>query len=101
MNMKKVTRVEVIDNRGRSYVFDPRQWIGCQVRVETSLQDEGRTLKVFIYVTDPTPTDLTTDGVIRALRAQIKVEERAIAETRARLAALENESSQGGNQEKP
>lgn len=35
MNTGKVTRVEVIDHNGRSYVFDP-------------LQDDGRTLKVFV-----------------------------------------------------
>jgi len=38
----KVNRIEVIDKKGRSYVkyFDGK--------VEQSLQDEGRTLKIFI-----------------------------------------------------
>lgn len=39
----KVTRVEVIDQEGRSYVnWDVRN------RVELSYQDDGRTLKIFI-----------------------------------------------------
>ena len=39
----RVTRVEVIDQEGRSYVnWDERN------RVELSYQDDGRTLKVFI-----------------------------------------------------
>jgi hypothetical protein len=37
------TRVEVIDDNGRSYV----NWQGGN-KVELSIQDEGRTLKVFI-----------------------------------------------------
>ena len=39
----KITRVEVIDENGRSYV----NWSEDNV-VECSLQDEGRTLKVFV-----------------------------------------------------
>lgn len=39
----KVTRVEVIDQDGRSYV----NWDDNN-KVELSLQDNGRTLKVFI-----------------------------------------------------
>jgi hypothetical protein len=39
----KVTRVEVIDQRGRSYVH----WDDNN-KVELSFQDDGRTLKVFI-----------------------------------------------------
>jgi hypothetical protein len=39
----KVTRVEIIDENGRSYTnFDPNN------KVELSFQDDGRTLKVFI-----------------------------------------------------
>ena len=39
----KVTRVEVIDEDGRSYTnFDPNN------KVELSFQDDGKTLKVFI-----------------------------------------------------
>ena len=40
---RKITRVEVIDENGRSYV----NWSEDNV-VECSLQDEGRTLKVFV-----------------------------------------------------
>jgi len=43
MPMQGVTRVEVIDSRGRCYV----NWKAGN-KVELSLQDEGRTLKVFI-----------------------------------------------------
>lgn len=39
--MKDVTRVEVIDSAGRAYV-------ATNVTVELSVQDQGRTLKVFI-----------------------------------------------------
>jgi hypothetical protein len=39
----KVTRVEVIDENGRSYV----NW-NENNKVELSYQDDGRTLKVFI-----------------------------------------------------
>lgn len=41
--MDKVTRVEVIDENGRSYV----NWKPTN-KVELSIQDNGRTLKVFI-----------------------------------------------------
>ena len=43
MNTEKVTRVEVIDENGRSYV----NW-NDENKVELSLQDDGKTLKVFI-----------------------------------------------------
>lgn len=43
MKTEKVTRVEVIDEKGRSYV----NWKKDN-KVELSLQDDGRTLKVFI-----------------------------------------------------
>ena len=39
--MKDVTRVEVIDSSGRAYV-------ATNITVELSVQDQGRTLKVFI-----------------------------------------------------
>jgi hypothetical protein len=39
----KVTRVEVIDGQGRAYV----NWEDT-IKVQLSLQDDGRTLKVFI-----------------------------------------------------
>lgn len=43
MKTDKVNRVEVIDKNGRSYV----NWRSDN-KVELSLQDNGRTLKVFI-----------------------------------------------------
>ena len=42
--MKGVTRFEVIDNKGRSYV----KYLDKDERIKYSLQDEDRTLKVFI-----------------------------------------------------
>ena len=42
MDLKKVTRLEVIDSKGRSY----SNW-NCQ-KVILSSQDKGRTLKIFI-----------------------------------------------------
>ena len=45
LNTSKVNRVEVIDQNGRAYVqWDKRE----AITVECQLQDEGRTLKVFI-----------------------------------------------------
>ena len=41
MDTSKITRIEVIDENGRSYV--KRDCI-----VEVSIQDEGRTMKVFV-----------------------------------------------------
>jgi hypothetical protein len=41
--LENVNRVEVIDQNGRSYV----NWRGGN-KVEIQLQDEGKTLKVFI-----------------------------------------------------
>ncbi len=43
MDTSKGTRVEVIDQNGRSYV----NWKDSNV-VEAMLQDDGKTLKVFI-----------------------------------------------------
>ena len=46
--VRAVTRVEVIDDElGRAYVRDPRG-SGLPVKVSLDLQDEGRTLKVFV-----------------------------------------------------
>lgn len=42
-SLPKVTRVEVIDEKGRSYV----NWDNCNV-VKAELQDSKKTLKVFI-----------------------------------------------------
>jgi hypothetical protein len=44
ISMKGVTRFEVIDNKGRSYV----KYLDKDERIKYSLQDEDRTLKVFI-----------------------------------------------------
>lgn len=43
LSMELVHRVEVIDELGRSYVNNK-----SKNRVELSIQDEGRTLKIFI-----------------------------------------------------
>lgn len=40
-SQKRVTRFEVIDEKGRAYV----RW---EARIELSYQDDGRTLKVFV-----------------------------------------------------
>lgn len=45
---KRVTRVEVIDDRGRAYTM----W--DVTNVELSLQDDERTLKVFVTHKSPT-----------------------------------------------
>ena len=42
IKLPKVTRVEVIDETGRAYT----KW---NVKVEAQLQDDERTLKIFIY----------------------------------------------------
>ena len=42
LKIPKVTRVEVIDDTGRAYV----KW---NIKAEAHLQDDGRTLKIFIY----------------------------------------------------
>lgn len=44
--LEKVDRFEVIDETGRAYVKG--SIYGTPVTVELSIQDEGRTLKVFI-----------------------------------------------------
>lgn len=44
MSMKGVTRFEVIDNKGRSYV----KYLDKDEKIKYNLQDEERTLKVFI-----------------------------------------------------
>lgn len=43
-----VTRVEVIDQNGRSYTYDPRAHPDECAIVSIDYQDNGRTLKVFI-----------------------------------------------------
>lgn len=42
----KVNRIEVIDETGRAYVKGKQY--GTPVKVELSLQDDGKTLKVFV-----------------------------------------------------
>jgi hypothetical protein len=44
--LKRVTRVEVIDEKGRAFT----RW---NVEMTPSLQDEGRTLKVFVAAVGP------------------------------------------------
>jgi hypothetical protein len=44
LDVSKVTRVEVIDHKGRNYVMLN------VVAIEFSLQDEDRTLKIFLDV---------------------------------------------------
>lgn len=44
IDTSRVTRVEVIDDSGRNYV----NWKSNNT-VQLSLQDEGRTLKVFVH----------------------------------------------------
>jgi len=41
MDENKITRIEVITNRGREFV----KW-NCKIKTE--IQDEGKTLKVFV-----------------------------------------------------
>ncbi len=46
MDVSKVDRIEVIDENGRQYVKG--SIYGTPVTIELSLQDDGRTLKVFV-----------------------------------------------------
>lgn len=46
-NTKKVTRFEVVDELGRAYTR-------LGVNIKLSLQDEGRTLKVFVKANQAT-----------------------------------------------
>lgn len=46
IDISKVDRFEVIDDTGIAYVRGPMY--GTPVKVEVSLQDDGRTLKVFV-----------------------------------------------------
>ena len=54
----KVTRVEVIDQEGRSYV----NWDDNN-KVELSFQDDGRTLKVFISNREKSLEELEKTGI--------------------------------------
>lgn len=42
--MSEITRVEVIDHEGRSF----SKWYDYPVFVKESLQDDGKTLKLFV-----------------------------------------------------
>ena len=46
--MKNVTRLEVIDENGRGYV----KYLSKNQKVRYSLQDDNRTLKIFIHFID-------------------------------------------------
>lgn len=46
VDLSKVDRFEVIDETGRAYVKG--SIYGSPVKVELSVQDDGRTLKVFV-----------------------------------------------------
>lgn len=50
MNTEKVNRLEVIDETGRAYVKG--LIYGTPVKVQLSVQDDGRTLKIFV---EPAP----------------------------------------------
>lgn len=47
MNTEKVTRIEVIDHQNEPMIGRAYTKYNCQ-NVELSLQDDGRTLKIFI-----------------------------------------------------
>lgn len=46
IDVSKVDRFEVIDSSGRAYVKG--SIYGTPVKIELSLQDDGKTLKVFV-----------------------------------------------------
>jgi len=52
---EKVDRIEVIDETGRAYIKG--SIYGSPVKVELSLQDSNRTLKVFVEALSPTKSD--------------------------------------------
>jgi len=63
-----VTRVEVIGNDGREFVH-----YGCS-NVKVSLQDNGRTIKVFLYTMfqqkEPKPMDDVIDRLVEKYKSQ-------------------------------
>jgi hypothetical protein len=63
-----VTRVEVIGNDGREFVH-----YGCS-NVKVSLQDDGRTIKVFLYTMfqqeEPKPMDDVIDRLVEKYKSQ-------------------------------
>lgn len=42
--LTQVNRIEVIDENGRAYV----KWVDTPLKVSYGLQDNGRTLKIFV-----------------------------------------------------
>lgn len=59
MDITKVTRVEIINylnHKGRVYSIGPLS----TMKVEISIQDDGRTLKVFIDKRDPRPSQYSS-----------------------------------------
>lgn len=61
MNVTKVTRVEIINyhgGKGRVYTCGPRE----DIKVELSVQDDGRTLKVFIDKREPLSPPLASNS---------------------------------------
>ena len=67
-NYPDVTRVEVIGNDGREFVH-----YGCS-NVKVSLQDDGRTIKVFLYTMfqqkEPKPMDDAIDRLLEKYKSQ-------------------------------
>jgi len=67
-NYPDVTRVEVIGNDGREFVH-----YGCS-NVKVSLQDDGRTIKVFLYTMfqqeEPKPMDDVIDRLVEKYKSQ-------------------------------
>jgi len=63
--LKKVTRVEVIDEKGRSYV----NWEKDN-NVEIDYQDDGRTLKIFISKRIPEPEQTAAEDYLDYLHDQ-------------------------------
>jgi hypothetical protein len=63
-----VTRVELIGNDGREFVR-----YGCS-NVQVSLQDDGRTIKVFLYTMfqqeEPKPMDDVIDRLVEKYKSQ-------------------------------
>ena len=67
-NYPDVTRVEVIGNDGREFVH-----YGCS-NVKVSLQDDGRTIKVFLYTMfqqkEPKPMNDVIDRLVEKYKSQ-------------------------------
>jgi len=57
---KRVTRVELIDHRRGSETFG-RAFVAWDVSADISIQDDGRTLKVFVSDSEEAPKSAKTD----------------------------------------